>query len=431
MAYHRFSMCILLATACGPGMPEDSATDPGSSSTTEPAGSTIGPPATTTGPTPETDTAVPTTTAPTTGEPVICPEGQPWELLGADRLAVPADFVASARHRILTTTVDGRVAIGGFQGAPAAPAVLLASPTGQVLAVNAGAPGPEVQPLGLSRDPAGELVLYGWRLEDGVNKPFFARFAGDGSPLSEVPLALSVLGKPFALSKSGGLVAGLDEPGDQHVLARFNPETGAVEWQQTLEELPLLVEEAIAVTSQGGIVLATRTDIDDLGVSHRVDIDVFNPDGTVAWRTALDDLPHGAIEAVAVTPNDRIVVLRTGAEPNAALDLIALDLFHGLPVWFQTVAVADETGAPHGRDLIVDADALTIPVLRPGADAVSLGSVEIQRVSFDGELLEMVPLPVPANPSPHFEALATRGSCGELVILAGEGQDLWLGSFAP
>jgi outer membrane protein assembly factor BamB len=343
---------------------------------------------------------------------------------------VPADFVASARHRVMTITGDGRVAVAGFRGAPAAPAVLLASPTGEVLAVNAGAPGPAVKTFGLGRAAGDELVLYGWRVDDSTRAPFFARFAADGAPLSEVPLAPPVLGEPFALGKNGGLVAGLGKTGER-VLAEFSAESGATQWQHVLEDPTNLIEDALTVSSQGGIVLATRRDVDDLGVSNRLDIDVFNPDGTVVWRTALTDLPYTATTALAVTPDDRVVVLRTRAEPDFALDLIALDLFNGLPVWFQTVAAVDESGKPTARDLIVDVDRLTIPVLRTAADDVSLGSVQIQQVSFDGELLDSVPLPVPANPSPHFAVLAARGRCGELVLLAGEGQDLWLGSFAP
>lgn len=432
MSHRPLLLCITLMApaACGPEVLEDSATEPGSSSTTEPMGSTGGPPASTTGPTTDMDPADPTV-VPTTGEPVTCPEGQPWELLGSARLAVPEDFVADARRRIMTVTNDGRVAIAGFQGSPAAPAVLFASPTGEVLAVSAGEPGPEVQPFGLQRGSEGDLVLLGWRVQNSKGVPFFARFAGDGSPLSEVQLELPVLGEAFALAADGGVIAGLDKAGAQRVIAKFTPDSGALQWKHILAAPNEQLEDAVIVGSQGGVVLATRRDVDDQGVSNRLDIDLRGPDGVALWKTSLEDLPYSFTSALALTPNEQIIVMRSGFAPEFLVDLIGLDLASGLPVWFQTLATADATGRPTARDLIVDAEGLTIPILRTTADDLSLGSVEIQQLSFDGDLLKPVPLAVPANPSPHFDVLAARGNCGELVLLAGKGQDMWLGAFAP
>ncbi|MCY1058064.1 hypothetical protein [Nannocystis sp. SCPEA4] len=429
MKHGALLLCLGLASAgaCGPEPPEGSDSDAGSSSTSEAMTSGGAPTTTVPGPTPTTN---PDPTAdPTTGEPVTCPEGQPWELLGAAELAVPAGFVASARRRVLAVTEAGQVAIAGALGEAAAPAVLLASPAGEVQAVNAGAPGPEAEVLGLQRGPEGDLVLLGARVQNDKRVPFFARFAADGAPLSEVPLELPVLGQVFALTPDGGIVAGLDQATDQRVLANFAVDTGALLWNHTLGGADELVEDAILVGSQGPMVLVTRRDVDDQGVSNRLDVDVRDQDGAVLSSTVLEDLPYSFTSAIALTPDKQIVVLRT-LDPEF-VDLIALDLADGLPVWFQTVAEADPTGRPTARDLIVDADALTIPVLRTGADEVSLGSVAIQRVAFDGELLETVPLPVPANPAPHSSVLATRGECGELVLLAGEEHPLWLGSFAP
>lgn len=430
MKHGALLLCLGLASAgaCGPEPPEGSDSDSGSSSPSEAMTSSGAPTTTVPEPTPTTDTPDPTAD-PTTGEPVTCPEGQPWELLGAAELAVPAAFVASARRRVLAVTEAGQLAIAGVRGEPAAPAVLLASPGGEVLALNIGAPGPEAEVLGLQRGPEGDLVLLGARVQNDKSIPFFARFAADGAPLSEVPLELPVLGQVFALTPDGGVVAGLDQATDQRVLAHFAVDTGALLWKHTLGGADELVEDAILVGAQGRMVFVTRRDVDDQGVSNRLDVDLRDQDGAVLWSTVLADLPYSSTRALALTPDQQIVVLRT-FDPQF-VDLIALDLANGLPVWFQTVAEADATGRPSARDLLVDADALTIPVLRTGPDESSLGSVSIQRVAFDGELLEQVPLPVPANPAPHSSVLATRGECGELVLLAGEEHPLWLGSFAP
>ncbi|MFY0540495.1 hypothetical protein [Nannocystis pusilla] len=112
--------------------------------------------------------------------------------------------------------------------------------------------------------------------------------------------------------------------------------------------------------------------------------------------------------ALALLPNGQVAALRLGKD-DGRLDLVARDLADGSLQWEVEVAAVEPPARLSARFIHVDADALSIPVLNAAEDDLSLGATSVQRVSFDGQLLEVLPLAVPQGLQPYWGVLSARG----------------------
>jgi len=429
---HLLAILLVHGAACGPEVlgetdGESSSTgepDPGSSSVTD------GPTEpTSTSTSTSTDTPVPTTT----GEPSGCPEGQPWSSLGSAVLTVPEGFAAATGADGMVVMADGRIAVAGvIEGMLELPAVLFLSPAGEVLGMTNGAPSEATSVSGLWRAADDSLVLYLARADTMTVTMSLLRFAPDGSSLGEVPLATQILGAGFVLADDGGaVIAGRERPTGIPRVAKFAVETGAAAWSVELDEPGESNPTRVAIAPEGDIVIAGSgsEDLDGNATLHRMWR--LGGDGQLRWSGSQVKPPFSHLTAIASLPNGQVATLRRGPDDDQTVDLLAVDFLDGSPEWETTIAVPDADELPYGRALLVDADALSIPVMRSEPEFSALRSIAVQRVSFGGQLLDLVPLDVPARPSRGWTTLGVRGNCEELVILTGELADLWLGSFAP
>ncbi|MCY1057274.1 hypothetical protein [Nannocystis sp. SCPEA4] len=79
--------------------------------------------------------------------------------------------------------------------------------------------------------------------------------------------------------------------------------------------------------------------------------------------------------------------------------------------------------------MLVDADALTLPVTRDAFFVDGPPIVEVSRLSFTGALLGTSTLPIPADQIGGFTHVPARGPCGELLLYQ-HGMDRRLMAFA-
>jgi hypothetical protein len=425
---------LVLSLACGPGVldgdTEGSSTStggpgPGSSSGTE------GPGEPTTTADPPTTTAPPTTSG---GEPSGCPEGQPWSPLGSSVLTVPEGFSAGTTSDNMVVMADGRIAVAGvieMPGVAEVPAVLFLSPAGEVLGMTTAEPSDAVSVSALRRAADDSLVLWLARLDPMMLAPGVLRLAPDGSLLGEVPLAEAVLGAGFELADDTAVIAGRDRLTAIPTVAKFASETGAMVWSVALDEPDVVVPSEVVVTPEGDIFVAGGGDRDVDANFTVVRMWKIRGDGQIEWANSLARPPFGLLTAFERLPNGQLALLRRGPDDDQTIELLAVDAADGSPAWEVTLATPDAAEEPYARKLLVDADALSIPVMRSEPEFSALRSIAVQRVSFGGQLLEVVPLEVPARPSRGWTTVSVRGNCDELVILSGEFEELWLGSFAP
>ncbi|MBZ5710039.1 PQQ-binding-like beta-propeller repeat protein [Nannocystis pusilla] len=426
---------LVLSLACGPGV-LDGDTEGSSSST---GGSGPGSSSGTEGPGEPTTTADPpaTTALPTTsgGEPSGCPEGQPWSPLGSSVLGVPEGFAASTFADNMVVLADGRIAVAGvlesMPGVMEAPAVLFLSPAGEVLGMTTAEPSQIVSVSALRRAADDSLVLWLTRLDPMMLAPGVLRLAPDGSVLGEVPLAESVVGAGFELADDTAVIAGRDRLTSIPTVAKFAIETGAMVWRVALDEPDVVVPSEVVVTPEGDIFVAGGGDRDVDASFTVVRLWKIRGDGQIEWASSLARPPFGLLTAFERLPNGQLAVLRRGPDDDQTIELLAVDAADGSPAWELPLAAPDASEEPYARALLVDADALSIPVMRSEHEFSALRSIAVQRVSFGGKLLEVVPLDVPARPSRGWTTVSVRGNCDELVLLSGEFEELWLGSFAP
>ncbi|MCY1054807.1 PQQ-binding-like beta-propeller repeat protein [Nannocystis sp. SCPEA4] len=423
---------LVVSLACGPGV-LDGDTDGSSTSTGGPGpGSSSG----SEGPGEPTTTADPpmTITLPTTSgdEPSGCPEGQPWSSLGSSVLTVPEGFAAGTYADNMVVMADGRIAVAGvIESIPEVPAVLFLSPAGEVLGMTTAEPSEAVAVSALRRAADDSLVLWLARLDPMMLAPGLLRLAPDGSLLGEVPLAESVIGAGFALADDTAVIAGRDRLTAIPTVAKFAIETGAMVWSVALDEPDVVVPSEVVVTPEGDIFVAGGGDRDVDANFTVVRMWKIGGDGQIEWANSLARPPFGIITAFERLPGGQLAVLRRGPDDDQTIELLAVDAADGSPAWELPLAAPDVSEEPYARALLVDADALSIPVMRSEPEFSALRSIAVQRVSFGGQLLEVVPLEVPARPSRGWTTVSVRGNCDELVILSGEFEELWLGSFAP
>ncbi|MCY1070596.1 hypothetical protein OV090_37995 [Nannocystis sp. RBIL2] len=430
-------LALVPSTACIPDVLEQ--TTDGSTTAGEP--NTGGPPGTdgtdgtsgTAGPDVPTsgtgDPALPSTS----GEPGQCPEGQPWSLLGSTDLAVPDDFFASTHRDVLTILPDGRAAIGGTlgtaqEGGPVAPAVLFASASGEVLTLAAGEPATNFGLGEMVVAADGGLVAPALRVDGMTARPGLLRVAADGSQLTEVELAVPVASDALALFGDTAVLAGLDRSAMKMVVAKVVVATGALVWRTELGDAGQLLLDELVPTPEGDVVVAGRSG-DDISNPTNHELWRIGAGGGLVWHSPQAVPAYTYTPALALLPNGQVAALRLGTD-DGRLDLVARDLADGSLQWEVEVAAAEPPARLSGRFIHVDADALSIPVLDAAADELSLGATSVQRVSFDGQLLESLPLAVPPGLLPYWGVLSARGACGELVVVAGERQNVWFGTFA-
>lgn len=441
--HHRallLSLCLLPTLACGPLTPKgegdsdgESEAPPGSSSGDAPEASTTGSESAA-DPTPTTGEPEPTGEPGTsTGAPETCFPGQaPWSSLAGAEVPVSEELHIPIERDILAPLADGNVAlavhvVGDQQESPA---LLIASPAGEVLKLSQGEPSEKVRAQRLVRDPGGGLVSLMLRVEGSAVQPVLQRFAADGELVGEVALALPLLAEDLELSDGAALLVGLDKAAEARSVVKVALGTGAVVWNVALGGATELLPEQIAVTPEGHVVVGARGDSDDQGFTS-VRLFRLDGEGGPVWASEIEVPHYGGLSELALTPDGQVVVLRV-SDGNTRVDLLSVGLADGETRWERTLAVKDEQGESYARNILVDADALTIPLMHTLPDQGWIDSLGVARVSLTGELLPSVALPeVPQNPAPVYASLAARGDCGELVVVTGWGEPLWLGTFAP
>lgn len=86
------------------------------------------------------------------------------------------------------------------------------------------------------------------------------------------------------------------------------------------------------------------------------------------------------------------------------------------------------------QDMLVDADGFTVPISRSMSHhgiETSVHSFEVRKVSLEGELLAVTPLPGVFPPGASISsARSVRGRCGELILVH-EHHTLRILAFAP
>jgi hypothetical protein len=261
-------------------------------------------------------------------------------------------------------------------------------------------------------------------------EPVLQRFTADGAAIGEAPLALPLATGELELSGDAALLAGFHKDSQTVRLAKFAIDTGALVWDVEIGKEGELSVSQLAVLPDGGVLLAGGSGDGDQGPTQ-VLVRRFDADGGPVWQRAHDVPPFDGVSALELAPDGQAVILRS-ALGNERVDLLSVDLGDGERRWEHTLAVKDDAGETRGRHLLVDADALSIPLMHTQPNEGWLDSLAVARVSFTGSPLELVPLPeVPSNPAPLFSVLGARGECGELVLFAGRDEPRWLGTFAP
>src|SRR5690606_28757679 len=147
------------------------------------------------------------------------------------------------------------------------------------------------------------------------------------------------------------------------------------------------------------------------------------------WQVGYSVPRFNVINDLALTPDGQGVVARGAVDEH--VDVLAFDREAGAQRWELSFA-ADADAELDAGSFHVDDAAMALPLMRSVPIQGSLQSVAIARVSFTGALLETVSLPqVPALSTFNSAVLTARGDCDEMVLLAGLGDPLWLGSFTP
>lgn len=427
---HLLCSALLLST-CGPTTPNDADAD--ASSGELPGGTGAPTPTTAEDPTTGgTTTAEPSTgTEPSTGEPVVCPKDQQaWISVASTALALPAEVTYSAFGANKIGLPDGNLALAVTLGAgDPAPGVVLLSPLGEVLSVHAGAPSPSTFVSSLASDPNGGLLVLGQHGQFEESQAFLARFAADGAALGEVQLGQDVRMSTMVPVGDAALTVGR-ESGTGWWLRQYAVATGEQQWQSQISAEPAVILTQMVVDAQGDVFVAGAASATDDGFTE-LRLWRFTGAGQPLWSTSFVVPAYDVVTDLEVAPDGRVLALRIGPFPEFSVDLIAVEPADGALAWEANLAVPDATGRPSASSLHVDADALTIPIVRSEPGKFGRRAVDVQRVSFAGELLELVPLPdIPASDDTFSSFDSVRATCGELTLLLGEGE-LWFAAYAP
>ena len=190
--------------------------------------------------------------------------------------------------------------------------------------------------------------------------------------------------------------------------------------------------ESVAVGPGGEIVAAANVQQElDAFRLWRVD-----DAGAVVWQSDVhvEAASSGWVRDLVVTPDGHVVALTSRGLPEQRFALAAFALADGAPAWDLEVAVETDAGMPVLRRVLVDDDALVLPVVH-GHDPLPVGvsgpmRAALQRVSFAGAPLTTQPL-TPGEPEGAPALTITRGICGDPVLLQNNLAGPWLGSIAP
>jgi hypothetical protein len=368
---------LLLLPACGPVGSGDSDSESGSASSgSGDSTDSTGAPVPTTGDDPTTGgtttepttaaptTAEPTTAEPTTGEPATCPEDQQaWITVASTALTLPADVGYSPFGASEIGLPDGNLALAVAVGAAeAAPGVVILSPLGEVVSVNAGAASPMTFVHTLVADPNGGVIVLG---QHGQAEPqaFMARFAADGAPLGEVPVGTNLRMSAMAIAGDAAVMVGLEPGTGRWMLGQYDIVTGAQQWQSLIAEEPGLILTRMVVDPHGDIFVAGAGNETDAGFTE-LRMWRFAGDGQPLWNIALVEPAYDFVTDLEVSPVGQILALRIGPFPEFSVDLVAVDSAGGDLAWEVNLAVPDPTGRPSATNMHLDADALTIPIVR-------------------------------------------------------------------
>jgi outer membrane protein assembly factor BamB len=425
---------LLACPACGPQPPEETAAgDPSGSSTDGSIGST----GTTDPPDP---TGVPTSGDPTTGAPIACLEGQasltPLWSANIPQSNDPEVFAG----RWLDVLGDGRIVVEGrtHLGKRAAPGVFLLPPQGAPAVWNHG-PLADVLIYNVvaARVAADDtIVLVGSYSTETTKTPFLARFGADGTELARLDIQTANLNDPedFELRGDALVVTGFRTPDHRHWLARVDL-TGAVAWEVELPGKDIETPRHLALGPAGELVVGHGLWPNDGDPEYKVWR--VGPDGQLVWERDLVAPTNNdnVLTDLVVTPDGTVVSVTTAIAPNGKVALDALALSDGADLWKLDVAVADDFGDPYVRGVLVDPDALTLPIAM-SPDYFEDGTADplavfVHRVSFTGEHLGAAQLDLPGVNGLFPSFAPARGACGELLLFQEDPETPWLAAFAP
>lgn len=429
---------LLLLPACGPISPGEADGESGASSGPGDPTDSTGAPVPTTGDDPTTDgtstatptTADPTTADPTTADPVTCPKDQqPWVTVASNELPLPDGAGFSPFGGGQVGLPNGNFALAVSLGVTnPAPGVVIVSPLGEVLSVNAGAPNPVTFVSAIANDPAGGVVVLGQHDEPMNQRPFLARFAADGAPLGEASIAAKMRASTMALTGTSAITVGRTNGTGQWLLAQHDIVTGAPQWQAAIADEPGLILTRMTRDAQGDIFVAGADNPTEDGFTD-LRIWRFTGAGQPVWNRTFVASGFDVVTDLELAPDGRVIALRIGPFPEFSVDLVAVDPADGALAWDLNVAVPDTTGRPSATDMHVDADALTIPIVRSEPGKFGRRTVDVHRVSYSGELVDLIPLADIPSSDDNFNALTSvRGACGELTLLLGFGR-IWFASY--
>jgi hypothetical protein len=425
--------------ACGPAIPKgDSDGDDGSGGSGDiPASTGELPDPTTltaTAPTvtgdPESTGDLPDPTEGTSGDPATCFPGQPpWSLLSSAEFDLPEEL-AAVEQQVMAPMSDGNVAIAvrTGDGMQQWGVLLIVSPAGEIIKTVETGKSTQVRATRLMRDGDG-LVLLSLRVQDGVTGSFLTRFAADGSLLGEVPLERPLAGGDFEIAGTDALVVGVDRISKTFHLARFDIDSGALLFDREFGAQGELTVNELAIDEGGDIFLAGGSALDDEGAAT-LQLWRVTATGEPVWHQGFGVPRFEFINDLALAPDGLAVVARSAVD-DRHVDVLAFDREIGAQRW--EIAFVGDADADLDADIFhVDDGAIALPLMRATPGKGTPQSVEVARISFTGALLETVLLPqVPALPTFNSAVLTARGDCGEMVLLAGHGDPLWLGSFTP
>ncbi|MDC0670186.1 outer membrane protein assembly factor BamB family protein [Nannocystis radixulma] len=261
--------------------------------------------------------------------------------------------------------------------------------------------------------------------------PNLVHFAPDGAELARVDIDDGRIADAYDFELLGDRVvlSGVEETPAALLVAMADLATGAVIWETEL--IASAMKNRVAVGPGGEIVVGDgRRGPDGYFKVWRLD----PASGAVAWEADLMfPEPDAELADLVATPDGRAIAVafrKNEDHTDGSLVAAALALDSGAEQWRTEVAVTTDDGLPFLNRVLVDGDALTLPVTRDAIFVDGPPIVEVSRLSFTGALLGTSTLPIPADQIGSFTHVPARGRCGELLLFQ-DGMDWRLMAFAP
>lgn len=446
---HRWlALTLIPLLACGPGKPgqtgEETNDDPSTSGDAPTSGTTAT--TTTEDPTADpsisgatTDEATATLPGPTTGDdsagdettdaPVRCPEGQePLAQVWASTFSAADNFTIVVVDGPIRTRADGRLVAGlTFEGSNNfGNGYLIVDADGEDFhfeATGFNTEGTATRDVVIGAED--EAALYVVRFGLNENFPAVVRKSAAGELLDEFQLPSEFNNRGAVERTEDGVVVAGDGASPQAHIGRYTWD-GTELWKISVQGPEFMLIRDIARAPGGDFVFVGEGAPDENSHSTMLVIGRVTPDGEKVFQELLERPPFGAATAIEWTPAGQVVVL-TGLWDPEAPSVVALALddefgSFGEPGWETQISSGDpELGNGWARTILVDAEGLTIPVSHhheflPGVPSDEI-AVVVHRIGLDGAPISAKPLPLDPTTQTPATGSATRGACGELVML--------------